>query len=622
MNIVFKRVEINNFLSIGEASVELDNRGYVLISGINKCDLDNAQSNGAGKSSIHDAILWCLTGETSRGAKNVSNIFGDDGALVTCEFAIDDKEYIITRSKNHSIYKTDLKIKINGEDKSGKGIRDGEKLLGEYLPDLTVELLGNVVLLGQGMPYKFSSNTPSKRKELLEQLSKSDFMIEDIKNRVANRKSVIENEIRNKEILLSNIEKEISIYDAQILDFKAKIEEINKTLSIEDIENETKELAQLIKDKDRTKENISLIKQIQSKQEQLKIEAISGSESFDDREDIIKAKKELDEYRNKASSIAGNATQLKKQIAQFESVVDICPTCKQKLPGITKIDTSELHKQYDELLKEFWSARDEGIKINDWIKKEEDKFNKEYEEKLNFIESSISNCKNSIKDYELELENIEQKINNLNSIISLYEANRKSGKEQIELLTTKVNEFESKISNSIKQREKIVCEQDILDKRKSILTTMESLAKRDFRGYLLLDVIKYIETKAKEYCEDIFNTREVSFTLNGNDIDILYNNKEYELLSGGERQKIDIIIQLAIRDMLKNIMGFSSNIIVFDEIFDFLDAKGTNALIKSISTRLGDISTVFIISHHIDIDIPCDDTITVIKENNGISHIC
>jgi len=622
MNIIFKKVDISNFLSIGEATVELNNRGYILINGINKCSTDNAQSNGAGKSSIHDAILWCLTGETSRGAKNVSNIFGDDGALVACEFILDNKLYRITRSRNHSKFKTDLKIEIDGIDKSGKGIRDSEKLLKEYIPDLTVELLGNVVLLGQGMPYKFSSNTPSKRKELLEQLSKSDFMIKDMKERVGIRKDIIEEQIKENDKSLYGIESQISFYDSQILEFEAEINNINSSLNIEDINTTLASLKELTDTENTLKENLALARKVCDVQNNLLIEAINKSKTFDEREDIQNAKNELLKCKTEASSISGNASQIKKQIEQFESVVDICPTCKQKLPGIIKIDTTDLHKQYDALLNEFQKIKDKGIEIKDWLDKEWESFNKACLEEQFSIKEAISKANNAIDLYTTQIEDVGAKIKHINSLLAEYESNQKSGKEKIELFNTKIKSFKEKIEEAIKQREVFEKEADVLERRKSILTTMESLVKRDFRGYLLADVIKYIETKAKEYCNDIFNNNDISFVLDGNDINILYNQKEYELLSGGERQKIDIIIQLAIRDMLKNIMGFSSNIIVFDEIFDFLDQKGTSTLIKTISTRLNDVSTIFIVSHHSDIDIPCDDTITIIKENNGVSHIC
>ena len=70
MNIIFENIEINNFLAIQHAKFNLKNNGFVLINGINNNKDDNAKSNGAGKSALFEALIYCLTGETSRGAKD------------------------------------------------------------------------------------------------------------------------------------------------------------------------------------------------------------------------------------------------------------------------------------------------------------------------------------------------------------------------------------------------------------------------------------------------------------------------------------------------------------------------------------------------------------------------
>ena len=59
-------VNIEGFMAIGSAVLGLADRGLVLIQGINKDDA-SAQSNGSGKSTIPDAISWCLYGVTARG---------------------------------------------------------------------------------------------------------------------------------------------------------------------------------------------------------------------------------------------------------------------------------------------------------------------------------------------------------------------------------------------------------------------------------------------------------------------------------------------------------------------------------------------------------------------------
>lgn len=59
-------VNIKHFLALDTASFNLDNRGLLLIEGENLDD-ESANSNGAGKSSIVDALCWALFGKTARG---------------------------------------------------------------------------------------------------------------------------------------------------------------------------------------------------------------------------------------------------------------------------------------------------------------------------------------------------------------------------------------------------------------------------------------------------------------------------------------------------------------------------------------------------------------------------
>ena len=150
---------------------------------------------------------------------------------------------------------------------------------------------------------------------------------------------------------------------------------------------------------------------------------------------------------------------------------------------------------------------------------------------------------------------------------------------------------------------------------------MITIATRDFRGYLLTNVISFNDKKAKEYSTDIFGTNKLQFVLDGNNINIIYDDKPYENLSGGERQRLDIIVQFALRDMLCQFSGFACNILVLDELFDNLDSSGCDNVLNLITKRLTDIESVFIITHHSDISIPADSIITVYKDEKGISSV-
>ena len=153
-----------------------------------------------------------------------------------------------------------------------------------------------------------------------------------------------------------------------------------------------------------------------------------------------------------------------------------------------------------------------------------------------------------------------------------------------------------------------------------VINKFDTALKRDFRGFLLSNIIEYIYLRAKEYCKAIFETDKINFCLEGNNIEISYLGKPYENLSGGEKQKIDLIIQFSIRDMLCNHLGFTSNILVLDEVFDGLDMIGCQKVLDVISA-MSDVKNVFIVTHRKDLSIPTDKEITVVKSCNGISEL-
>ena len=72
--------------------------------------------------------------------------------------------------------------------------------------------------------------------------------------------------------------------------------------------------------------------------------------------------------------------------------------------------------------------------------------------------------------------------------------------------------------------------------------------------------------------------------------------------------------------MLQTYLGFNSNILVLDEITDFLDKTSCKAVMKLLSKELLTIESVFIISHHSEeLELPIDSNLNVVKDSEGIS---
>jgi nuclease sbcCD subunit C len=617
-SIKFNCVKLNNFLSYKEAELRLDRNGFILVNGENKNPTDNSLSNGCGKSSLFNAIAWCLTGQTTSGIKDVSNIYLNETTSVEVDFNINDTKYKVVRTKNPS----NIKIYINGEDKSGKGIRDGEQLLAEYIPSLTSTLINSVIILGQGLPQRFTANTPAGRKETLEKLSNSDFMIAEIKDRIARRKTYLNTEIRNIEDSKLKLETELNLNNQSI---EKTEEDINNLLAenIKDkeikLEEEQYNLGQKKLERDRLSEKLTEEEDEVGQIEYNHSELLSNNL---DKVDEFKSKlTNTDELLNEVNELNSEIKVKEQELEKLKNIKDTCPTCGQKLPDVHVVDTTSLEQEIGELTHIFDVKRAELDRI---IEEKHELINnfkeqlsievKEHEELLNKAKFSLVNKRNTLKSIEREVQDLEISVNTIKLEIDNYENKLNSLKKELDNLKVSVN-------NSKEEYQRLDVELINKQEHLAVINKMESLVKRDFRTFLLSNVIEYLNNKCQEYSQVVFNTTELVISQDKNNISIKYAGKEYETLSGGEKQKVDVIIQLAIRDMLRTYLDFSSNILVLDEITDSLDIVGASQLLNLITTKVTDVEAIYIISHHTDFEIPIDDEILIVKESDSFSRI-
>ena len=619
INIKFKKVILHNFLCFDHSEVYLDNLGYTIVSGKNNRTIDNATSNGSGKSSIFNAISYALTGETIQGlSKNIENIYADpNDCWVELDFDVNNDNFRIKRIKTP---KQDLKIYINGQNKSGKGIKESGQVLSKYLPDLTSMLLGSVIILGQGLPCKFTEGHPGARKEKLEKLTKSDYMIQSVRTKLDNRKLELSTQLRSHEDSKIKAETQIKIFEQQLAATKKDIEDYSEYLVDGSIKNAVENVNKQIN------ESLGLLGNLGVNKTKLENKIEEAKNNYSELE--LKYSKELDEVTNplleqkeisnaSVLSLESEINVESKRLKALDKVTDVCPTCGQKLLNVTKIDTSADWKLVEESKANLKELKSAYKKITTELEKTKNNILKNKDEALQEINITIKDDQKQLKKIESEINNVKIRYQTLlqeESKLSAFENNfskLSKTKQDLEEKLTTLKEQLTQLSSAITND----------NEHLQVITNLISLTKREFRGILLENVINYINSRVKFYSMEVFNSDLLSFSLNENYIDIMYDNKYYEALSGGEKQKVDIIIQLALRDLLSSQLGINSNILVIDEIFDFLDTKGC-AKILNLITNLHNIDSIFIISHHIDeLAISYDNEIVVEKGENGISHI-
>lgn len=620
MKLRFKRVKLVNFNSYAESEVYLNDKGFCAVTGKNNYIKDGALSNGCGKSTIWTAICYALTGETINGlTNNLKNILVDDNeCYVELDFFANKDEYKLIR---HHKPKSDLKIFKNGENISGKGIRESEKILYDNLPDLNKNLISSTIIIGQGMPNKFSSFNPSGRKDLLEKLTKSDFMIEDIKNRINERLAVLNGQKRTIEDTSLITKTKISTLQTNINNLEQKIKSAVKPdfeKSIADCDNKINLYAEQIKSfEDNLKEIDENISKLNNQLIELNSQKSACTnkllESYHNKIDPIKTEKNNLDYK---------MSFLQKELTKLKSIKDTCPTCGQKLSGVTKPDTAAQEQELEEIKKRIFMINEELITADKNKATYEKQISDQFIEQINQLNLNINTSKSSSQELKIKLSSLSQNLQLETREKDRLAYSRDSWdnvfKNNVQELENNIAE-KNKLSDELAMSEKSLL---ALSERLAVVKKIDTLVKRDFRGFLLYNIVDYINKKAKEYSKIVFGTDELNIYLDGNALDITYCNKIIDSLSGGERQRVDIITQFAIRDMLQTYFNYSSNILVLDEITDNLDRVATSKLFSLISDKLKDVESVFIISHHNEsLDISIDSEINIIKNDLGISLI-
>lgn len=171
--IILKQLELTNFLSHLQTKIEFSNNQKLLVDGV----------SGSGKSSLVDALVWCIY---NQGRTENKFLIRKGAAKATVTLILEDIkdgiaiQYKIVRSVNNK-NKHDLEISEgigNGEFSPLKvaGIKEAQQYLEDKILHSSYLLFTNSVAYLQDNPESFVKQTASKRKEIvLEMIGVNDY---------------------------------------------------------------------------------------------------------------------------------------------------------------------------------------------------------------------------------------------------------------------------------------------------------------------------------------------------------------------------------------------------------------------------------------------------------------
>lgn len=572
MFILFKKLIIKGFQSIGYEEIDLNNKGTVIIKGINKFE-DKTDSNGSGKSSVAEALMYTLYGKTSSGISNPKNRYINGGCSTIVEFSIDNINYKVIRSISDETYGTGLKIYKNEEDISGRNKTDSENILSNII-GINSDIFLSIVFLSQGYNNRITSLTPSQRKNRIETITSTSEKVEQFKTNLSVKKEEYLSKERIVSNKISNLEGQLKIIDDNIIKLEKLIDSYNKSIEENDMNIDINVL----------KEKLSTLRNNKDKLNE-------GYMSLNQK--ISKLSQEISQKNIRINSINSNIEKIKLELTSVNS--SVCPVCKQSIDkNITeslKIQRENEISNYTEEKIELEKSKKELVSSKELY----DKKLKDYSDKISKINKQISLYEDTIRKKE-NMTSID--INSTNSDIK----DNKSKKVDINSELSKLNKERLEINDNI-----------------GIISSSIQIVTKQFRDYMMNNITEFINLRLDNYSEMLFS-KDTKIYINNNKLEVFLDDGEYGSLSGGEKRKVDLALSLAQRDLALNISGLTSNILILDEVMDNLDEKATRYTLNMITNISSEIDSLYIISHN-QYDIPYDNIMVIEKDENRVSSI-
>ncbi len=546
--IEFKYVRWKNFLSTGNQFIEiqLDRNPTTLVIG----------ENGAGKSTVLDALCFGLFGKPFRGINKpqLLNSVNNAGCVVEVEFKIGTKNIKVVRGIKPNIFEIYINDKMYNQDAN---MRDYQRYLEQQILKLNYRSFTQVVILGSSTFIPFMQLKARHRREVVEEIL--DIQIFSLMNILLKQKlkNIAEN-IRDINYQLDLTGEKIVLQEKYINDVKKNknkiIKEKNKLIS--DNENEifsrNSGIEELSKDNDNL---LSLI----SDNEKTKKKAFK----------LIDIKSTLIE-KHKTHS---------KAVDFFENN-DECPTCQQHIDEIFK--------------KEMISDKQKDVtKFAVGIKELEEELSKA-QERI----QEISDIADKIRENEVQIAKENSSVTQLEKFNATLHA---------EIAQFKTGDISKSDYNKLKELKKdLSATENHKAKLREDLTYSEAARSMLQDTGIKTKIIKQYLPVMNKLINTYLTSMEfyVNFTLNENfneTIKSRYRDEfTYDSFSEGEKMRIDLALLFTWRAIAKMKNSTNTNLLMLDEIFDSsLDSTGTDEFLKILNT-LSD-ENIFVISHKQDV---------------------
>ena len=563
--IIFKKVRWKNLLSTGNVFSEVDLQGARtnLIVG----------TNGAGKSTILDALTFSLFGKPFRKINKgmLVNSVNEKDCMTEVEFSIGKLDYKVIRGIKPNKFEIYCNGKIFNQEST---VAEQQKNLEKNILKLNYKSFTQIVVLGSSTFVPFMRLPTVQRREIIEDIL--DIQVFSTMNLLLRDKTRENNEeIKEFDYQIHLLEEKIDLQKQHMLTLEKRNQE--------EVDKKKEKIKELQKDEVKSTEEIHKLTE--------DVEKLSK-----EMEELSNSKVKLKKLNTFLTKIQGKLSTCEKENGFFKDN-HVCPTCTQDLSEeFRDLKIKEGEEQLDSL-----TAGLEDLSVA--IKNEEDR-----EDQFVKLSQKVLSCNSSITQENFQITTIRNAINDLDNEVKELEGSNSDKKAEF-----------VKLEGLIKDKKGVLKDHSNVKKDRDVILAAGQLLKDN--GIKTRIIKTYLPTMNK-LINNFLQSMDfyVNFTLTENFEEIIKSRYRdvftYDSFSEGEKARIDIALLLTWRSVAKLKNSVDTNLLILDEIFDgSLDQSGSSDL-GWVLRNFDDSTNVFVISHKEAMNDKFDRTITAEKEKN------
>lgn len=599
---------IDGFRSFTEKSVaELpESNGVFLVKGKNLAE-PSLGANGAGKSTVWDALCWCLYGKTARGigAGHVEAWAGSGRSEVSVLLTTDRGRSTVARTRGP------ITLQVDG--------REVDQSVVDDLVGMSYERFLHVALMGQ-FGTLFPDLKPTARLDLI-----SDALELDLWSRAAQTASgeakALDGKLRKLEADLSGLESKQSLAKDQLESAEGRLagwaESRERDLADAEAEHEAC-LDNLSRKSDLHDEQLGKLTKAELRHSEAEGRLARAQEEVDQQ---AKDERQKEDRRREAKQ---DLKSVKDRVAEVDAIAGgDCPLCEQEVPK-SQLDSmldllDERVAKYSRLYEDACDAAEQSDKELHRLKDVVEELSEDHDKAAAFLRRT----KESVRDSKSELERAERKVERAAEEIERISGETNPHQESVEDLSALLGKLAEDVAGCAEKLREMASRHEATKPWPKLFKELRLWVVEQALDELAIYVnsgLSELGLKGWAMHFSVEKTTKSGNVSRGFDITVRSPTSPegvpWEAWSGGETQRLRVACAVGFANLLRSRMPSAPEFEVWDEPTAHLNQEGVQDLIAYMQGRAED-RQVWIVDHRSLESGAFAGTLTVTKDEKG-----